>query len=180
MRNKAVVFAKSIEADLFLVESVALIHDLNYLVRDYSKPEEAKDYRKNILSECGYFDDEIERIEKIILESDVSTRGKNISNEGKALSDADMLFKALPTTSFLFTGKYIEQNKIDIKKLADDVVSEQQKLFDEGIYFYTDLAKKKYLKWGKAVLGLWEVTHESLEDEDVSEMLKIASDAGVI
>ncbi|MGV8150484.1 MAG: HD family phosphohydrolase [Candidatus Woesearchaeota archaeon] len=180
VRNKAVVFAKSIDADLFLVESAALVHDLNYIVKKNSEPEEADVYRRNILISSGYSHDEIIRIEKIIMESHTLTRNKKISNEGKSLSDADTLFKALPITPILFANKYIAQNGTDIRKLARKITSEQNKLLDEGIYFYTSLAKKKYLNWAKSTLALWNNVEDALRDEDVSEMLRIAKNLEVI
>lgn len=180
VKNKAVGFAKSINADLFFVESAALVHDLNYIIKVNSEPEEGKDYRRNILLDCGYSNEEINKIEEIIMESHTSIRNKNISDEGKSLSDADTLFKALPITPILFAINYIKQNKLDIAKLANEVIFEQNKLLDEGIYFYTDLAKNIYLKWAKTNLALWNNVKESLQDKDVIEMLKIAENLKVI
>ena len=147
VRNKAIVFAKSIKANLFFVESAAFVHDLNYIIKVNSEPEEAKDYRKNILIKSGYLIEEIIRIEKIIMEAHTAIRNQNISDEGKSLSDADTLFKVLPITPILFASNYIKQNKVDIRKLANKVTSEQNQLLDKGIYFYTDLAKTKYLSF---------------------------------
>ncbi|MFH1523227.1 MAG: HD domain-containing protein [Patescibacteria group bacterium] len=174
VRNKAIFFAKSINADLFLVESAALTHDLNYIVKVNSEPEEGKEYRKNILIENGYLNADITRIEKIIAEAHTATRNQNISVEGKALSDADTLFKSLPLTPILFASNYIKQNKVDIKNLAKKIISEQNKLFNKGIYFYTEIAKRKYLNWAKTNLELWNNVSESLKDNDVKELLKQA------
>ncbi len=180
VKNKAIVFAKSINANLFFVESAALVHDLNYIVKVNSEPEEANSYRNNILIKSGYSDEEIIKIENIIMEAHTAIRNQNISNEGKSLSDADTLFKSLPITPILFTNNYIKQNKIDIQKLANKITSEQNKLLDEGIYFYTDLAKTKYLNWAKTNLALWNNVKESLEDKSISEMLKIAENLKVL
>lgn len=174
VRSKAVEFGKSIWADIFLVETSALVHDLNYIVKPFSEPEEWKDYRFEILSKNWYSNEEIKRIESIIMEAHTWYRTHELSNEWKALSDADALFKALPTTPILFASNYIKQNKVDIQKLATKIVTEQNKLLNEWIYFYTDLAKSKYLKRAEINLALWNNVYESLNDPDISEMLDIA------
>lgn len=178
--KKAVEIAQSINANELIVESAALVHDLNYIVEPNSEPEVAKDMRKNILTQCSYTLQEIEMIESVIMEAHMRTRGENISTNGKALSDADTLFKSLPTTPILFASKYITQNKVDIQKLADKVTSEQNPLMQKGIYFYTEYASKKYLDWAKANLQMWNYVKDSLTDPDVSEMLSIAREAGAL
>jgi len=178
--KKAAEFAGPIGADAFLAESSGLVHDLNYIVIPNSEPEVGQKLRENYLTQAGYSRKEIERIEKIIMEGHTRTRTTKISKEGKALSDGDTLFKALPTTPILFASKYIEQNKVDIAKLAHKVSSEQNKLMKSGIYFYTALAKKKYLKWGKINLALWDNVNEALKDDDVLEMLSIARQLKVL
>lgn len=180
VRKKAIKFAQSINANIFLVESSALVHDLNYILKPNSEPEEAEEYRREILERCDYSKNEIKRIETIILESHTGTRGAKISSEGKALSDADTLFKALPITPIIFANKYIIQNKVDIRKLAYKVTSEQNKLLEEDLYFYTDLAKKKYLHWAKANLALWSNVVDALDDPDVAEVLTIAENLKVL
>ena len=62
--NKSVIFAKEISANEFLVQSSALVHDLNYIVESNSKPEAGKELRKSILTKVGYTPEEVERIEK--------------------------------------------------------------------------------------------------------------------
>lgn len=178
--KKAIEFAESIGADTFIVESTALTHDLNYIVQPNSEPEVGKNLREQILKESGYITKEIQRIENIVMEAHTRTRGKNISQEGKAVSDADTLFKALPITPILFASRYITQNKVDIYKLAKKVCEEQNRLMEKDIYFYTDLAKNKYLKWAKANLQLWNCVQESLLDEDVVTMLSVANKMGVL
>jgi len=178
--KKAAEFAQSIGADAFLAESAGLVHDLNYIVIPNSEPEVGKKLRENYLMKAGYSRHEIEWIEKIVMEGHIRTRTTKISEEGKALSDGDTLFKALPTTPILFASKYIEQNKVDISKLAHKISSEQNKLIKSGIYFYTALAKKKYLRWGKINLALWDNVNEALKDEDVAEMLSIAKQLKVL
>ena len=180
VRKKSKIFAQSINANVFIVESAALVHDLNYLAKENSHPEDGKELRKEILTECKYSDEEIEIIEKIIKEEHIATRDENISDEAKALSDADTLFKALPFTPILFASKYIEENNIDIKQLANKVTSEQNRLLESGIYFYTKIAKEKYLDWAKINLKLWNNVNESLEDPDIEEILSIAKELKIL
>lgn len=178
--KKAAEFAEPIGADTFLAESAGLVHDLNYIVMPNSEPEIGQELRESYLINAGYSTKEIGRIEKIIMEGHTRTRITKISKEGKALSDGDTLFKALPTTPILFASKYIQQNKVDIAKLAHKISSEQNKLLKRGIYFYTPLAKKKYLKWGKINLALWNNINDALKDKDVLEMLLTAKELKVL
>ncbi len=169
--HKAREFAEALQANSFLCESAALVHDINYLIEQNSAPERGVELRKQILSECQYSPLDQEAIENIILEEHTGNRGKNISKEAMALSDADTLFKALPITPILFTGKYIQENSVDIKQLAHKIITEQRPLFDAGIYFYTDSARERYLKWAQTNLELWENVYESLSDLDVQRLL---------
>ena len=178
--KKAVFFAKTLNADTEIVEAAALVHDLNYVVEVNSKPEVGEKLRASVLEGAGYSSEEIERIEIIIREADIASRGKDISVEGMALSDGDTLFKVLPFTPILFSGKYITENKIDIAKLADKVVSEQQPLIDQDIYFYTDIAKEKYLGWAKNNIEQMASIQTALEDEDVKELIETSYERGVL
>lgn len=178
--SKSREFAQSIWADDFLVESSALVHDLNYLVEQNSEPEAGKKYRTEILENTWYNSDDISQIEKIIWESHTANQSEIISEEGKCLSDADNVFKALPITPILFTWKYIQECGVDIQKLAEKITSEQNKLFESSLYFYTDLAKEKYLGWAETNLKLWNNVNNSLEDPDVREMLHNAKKIWVL
>ncbi|MCA9357366.1 HD domain-containing protein [Candidatus Nomurabacteria bacterium] len=178
--KKAVEFSESIGADTELVEVAALVHDLNYVVQENSEPEAGSELRAKLLTEAGYSGEEIMQIESVVSEAHTGRRGHIISEEGKALSDADSLFKILPITPILFSSKYITENKVDIYKLSNMIVSEQTPLLAEGIYFYTDLAKERYLKWAKINLDLWTNVQESLQDEDVKEMLAVAKERGIL
>jgi uncharacterized protein len=180
VRKKALEFAESISANKLIVEAAALTHDLNYIVKPNSEPEEGKELRQEFLSKAGFIVDEITRIETVVMESHTGTRNERITLEGMALSDADTLFKALPITPIIFAQKYITQNKVDIYKLADKVTSEQNPLIEQDIYFYTDYAKRKYLNWAKDNLKLWNNVIEAFKDEDIKEILKIANELGVL
>lgn len=180
VQKKSAEFAKSIDADLFLVESAALVHDLNYLVEPNSNPEIGGELRQTLLQRAGYDASEVERIEDIVIEAHTAYRGPTLSLEGQALSDADSVFKILPITPVLFSGKYISQNQVNLKKLAMKITSEQNPLLQSGIYFYTDFARQKYQRWAETNIGLWNQIVECMESEDVQEMLNIAQSIGVI
>jgi uncharacterized protein len=180
VRNKALEFGKTIKADLFLVESSALVHDLNYIVKDFSDASEGIGPRQKLLKDCKYTAEEMNRIESIILESETKNRGHKISTEGKALSDGDSLFKAVPLAPILFSSKFITENNVDITILANKILKEQKPLLDKNIFFYTSVAKKKYTKWIKQQLILWEHVREALKDKDVQEMLAICKKLGVL
>jgi uncharacterized protein len=172
--RKSKVFAADIGADEFLVQSAALVHDVNYIAEKNSKPEAGQNIRENILTENGYSQEEVERVEQIVMEEHTATRNESISSEGKALSDADTLFKALPVTPILLAGKYIQENEVDIARLAEKIVGEQSPLMEKDIYFYTPKARGLYLNWAKVNLELWKNVQTCLKDEDVTEMLKLS------
>ncbi|MBX3038279.1 MAG: hypothetical protein KF758_15310 [Anaerolineales bacterium] len=172
--SKSKEFASEIGADDFLVYSAALTHDLNYLVKKNSHASKGSILRKEILSKADYTLKEIECIEKIIQEASTTERGFDISLEGKALSDADTLFKALPITPIVFGLQYIIENEVSLKELAEKVTNEQNRLMKSSIYFYTDTAKRKYMKWAITNLDLWNNVLESLDDEEVINLLNHA------
>ncbi len=174
VKNKTRLIAQGMNIDSLIIESAALVHDLNYIVRPNSEPGEGKSLREEHLSRAGYDDQEISRIEEIVRESHTATRSENISVEAKILSDADTLFKSLPITPIIFANKYITENNVDIAKLAKKVVDEQIPLLQKDIYFYTDFAKKNYLKWAKTNLELWQNVLECLEDKDIQQTLELA------
>jgi len=180
VRNKSLKFGKTLKADLFIIESTALVHDLNYIVKPNSKPEAGAQMRSQILSKAGYSEEEIDEIENIITKIDIARRKTLTSKEEMALSDADTLFKILPITPILFSNNYIIQNKIDINKIASKIIKEQKPLIKSGVYFYTKEAKQKYLKWAKTNLALWEDVNEALLDNDVKELLSLAKKLKVI
>lgn len=180
VKKKALEFAGSVNANKFIVEAAALTHDLNFIVKPNSEPEEGKIIRQEFLGKAGFTNEEIIRIESVVMESHTGTRNEKITPEGMALSDADTLFKALPITPIIFAQKYITQNKVDIYKLAQKVTAEQNPLIKKDIYFYTDYAKERYLNWAKSNLQLWNNVVEALKDEDIKEILKIADELHVL
>lgn len=179
VQKKAIIFAKELGADQGIVEAAALTHDLNYVAKG-SHPSDGKELRETFLKKAGYSTEEIEQIEAIVLEEHTAERGNDISGEAKALSDADTLFKALPFTPILFASKYIAETQTDIVKLASKIVEEQNHLMEQGIYFYTESAREKYLGWAKVNLQLWNNVAESLRDPEIQEVLDIAKNLGVL
>lgn len=145
-----------------------------------SEPEVGAELRAQVLQQSGYSEEEIKQIEQVIMGGHTATRGADTTKEVKALSDADTLFKALPITPILFASKYIQQNKVDINKLAHKVVSEQKPLLEQDIYFYTEIAKQKYLHWAKVNLDLWVNVQEALGDEDVQYLIETARQKNII
>ena len=178
--NKAKQFAEIINANGELVECAALVHDTNYIVEINSDPVAGEKLRSELLTEVGFDQIEVQRIETIINESHTASRTAQISNEGKALSDADTLFKAIPTTPIFFSSKYIIENNIDIAKLANKIVSEQRPLIDQDIYFYIPEVKAKYNAWALNAIQLWENMIEALQDKDIIELLSIAKENGAL
>lgn len=181
VHNKGIEFAKFLECDVEKVAVASLVHDLNYIFSDKLEPEAARTQIIKYVTESGYKVEYAEGVADLIEDGHLAYRGsRELSNEAKALADADTLFKAIPTTPILFASKFITQNKYDIGKLGHKVIDEQKPLMDSDTYFYTEIAKQKYLKWAKTNLEMWENVLESLEDKDIQEMLSTASELGII
>jgi uncharacterized protein len=51
------------------------------------------------------------------------------------------------------------------------IVAEQVPLKDDGIYFYSESAKKRYESWGDANLALWTCILDALEDPSVVDLI---------
>ncbi|MFD1047704.1 HD family phosphohydrolase, partial [Kibdelosporangium lantanae] len=117
-------------------------------------------------------EDVAERIDAIVLEAEMSSRGADISLEAQALSDADTLFKALPVTPVMLAHKYLSENGVTLRELAHKIVGEQRGPHDAGFYFYNPDAKRMYSHWAAANLDLWQCIVESLDDASVNELLE--------
>lgn len=171
VRNKAEFFARELKANIFVVIASALTHDLNYIVLTNSKPETGRKLRESILNELEFSEEEIKWIELTIVEAHLGYRSDKISREGMALSDADTLFKALPITPIIYAIKYLEENGMALRELAEKVVSEQAPLMRQGIYFYSPSAQAKYLNWAKTNLTLWENVLDALHDQEINDLM---------
>lgn len=178
--QKTAEFARANRSNSFLACSAALTHDLNYLVELHSKPEVGAELRSEILRSTNFTTPEIQRIERIILEAHTAYRNDLISLEAQALSDADTLFKALPITPILFAHKYLAQTGMNVQEMAQKIVQEQNVLMENGIYFYTDAAKAKYLKWAIVNLHLWNNVLESLDDPDIRSLITPTDNAASV
>jgi uncharacterized protein len=164
-------FALELRADPVIAEIAGLVHDVNYLVNARSDAQDGADLRQKILSECGMESQTISVIEKVVVSAQTSARGRNISREAMALSDADTLFKALPITPVILSPLYMKETRRSLRELAEKIASEQIPLREDEIYFYSDSAKKKYENWGDANLRLWSLILESLDDPWIVELV---------
>jgi uncharacterized protein len=170
--HKARSFAEELRANPALVEIAALVHDVNYLVTTRGGASDGRRLRSKVLAGVGLDEEDISRIECIVSESETRARGRDISAEAMALSDADTLFKALPITPVVLAPLYMQETGRSLGELARKIVGEQVPLRDDGIYFYSDSAKKKYESWGDANLALWSCIQEALEDPSVLELIE--------
>lgn len=175
VRTKAAHFAVLNGAEVSVVETTALVHDVNYLVRRNSAARAGSGLRLAILKRAGVPTPVAAWIDRIVDEAEMATRGREISLEAQALSDADTLFKALPVTPVVLAHKYLEENGIGLRELANKICGEQQSVHDEGFYFYNPEAAEMYTHWAAANLQLWQCIRESLDDADVSALLETVS-----
>ena len=171
VRAKAISFAAHNGADRSAVEVAALVHDVNYLVRRNSPAAAGRSLRLEILAECGVPADVARWIDEIVDEAEMATRGRDISLEAQALSDADTLFKALPVTPVVLAHRYLRENGLSLRELADKIVGEQCDVHDEGYYFYNPEAAATYSRWATANLQLWQCIKEAVDDPTVAELL---------
>lgn len=173
VRTKALEFAPELQADPFLVESAALVHDLDYI--DRSGTRKGENLRKKILSDVGYSQEDQETIEEIIHVAHIGNQTEDMSNEAKALADGDNLFKVLPFTPILFAHKYLEEQKVGLRELAEKIVSDQKDKIERGTFFYSETARRKYLKWAKTNIEIWTNMEESLDDPDIARVISSIS-----
>ncbi len=180
VRAKAVHFARANGAEVSVVETAALVHDVNYLVRRNSPAAAGERLRLDLLARAGVAASTARWIDDIVVEAEMANRGPHISVEAQALSDADTLFKALPMTPVMLSHRYLAENGITLRELADKIVTEQQAAHDEGYYFYNPDAAAAYSRWASTNLMLWQHIRESLDDHDVAELLDAVTALGII
>jgi uncharacterized protein len=171
VRAKAGAFARHNGADPAVVEVAALVHDVNYLVLRNSPASAGRNLRLEILAECGVPPHVSRWIDEIVDEAEMATRGRDISLEAQALSDADTLFKALPVTPVVLAHRYLRENGLSLRELANKIVGEQCDVHDEGYYFYNPEAAATYSRWATANLQLWQCIKEAVDDPTVVELL---------
>jgi uncharacterized protein len=180
VRSKAVQFAMANGAEVSVVETAALVHDVNYLVRRNSSAAAGEVLRLDVLDRAGVRPATARWIDAIVIEAEMASRGPDISMEAQALSDADTLFKALPVTPVMLSHRYLAENGITLRELADKIVGEQQTAHDAGYYFYNPDAAAAYSRWASTNLMLWRHIRESLDDHDVAELLDAVTALGII
>lgn len=172
VRNKAVAFAEERGADVALVEAAALVHDLNYLVEPNSPPSAGRAMRSELLTTCGYAVHEIERIEQIVDAAHITHRREQVDPETACLSDADTMYKILPITPVLFSHRYLAENGMNLRDLAQKIIREQAEKLEKNYYFYDQRLTNRYQRWTEANLGLWQVILDSLSDPDVASLIE--------
>lgn len=178
--RKSVEFARELQVDEELTEAAALTHDLNYLVDVKSMADAGRELRAEQLRKVGYGDTEIATIEDAVWTASTENRHADISDMAKALSDADSLFKVLPVGPMILSSRFITETQVDIRKWADRIIREQQPLLDQGIYFYTETARTRYLKWATVGMELVATIQESLDDPDIQLFLEDCKKLGFI
>jgi uncharacterized protein len=175
VRAKAVEFAEANGADPGLVETAALVHDLNYIVQRNSPAAAGGSLRLQILGLADVSPATAQRIDEIVRDAEMAGRHPDISLEAQALSDADTLFKALPVTPVVLAHRYLAENGVSLRELANKIVTEQQTVHDEGYYFYNPEAASTYSRWAEANRQLWRCIRESLDDPTVEQLLRAVS-----
>jgi uncharacterized protein len=171
VRAKAVRFAAANGADVSLVATAALVHDLNYLVARNSGASAGRELRLCVLADAGVTADVATTVDAVVIEAEMATRGARISLAAQALSDADTLFKALPVTPVMLAHRYLTENGISLRELANKIVGEQRGALDEGYYFYNRDVARTYSHWASANLQLWQCVMEALDDPSVNRLL---------
>lgn len=171
VRKKAEEFAKRNGANLALVSAAALVHDLNYVAQRNSKPSDGSYLRGRLLASVGVPRQIIERIESLIREAELTTRGSKVSAEAAALSDADTLFKALPITPIILSRLFRDETGLSLADQARKIVGEQRPLIANNTYFYDVEIEREYGDWARTNVMLWLYVIECLRDPDVEELL---------
>src|SRR4051812_21593630 len=80
VRKHALRFCDELNADPFLVEIAAYVHDLNYVAK-VELVEGGKDLRLDVLTSAGLESSLCNRIESIVKEADIASRKEDTSNE---------------------------------------------------------------------------------------------------
>ncbi len=170
VERKAAAFAGYANADERIVRVAALVHDLNYLARE-SGAAAGRPLRRRVLADCGVPQPVADRVESIVLEAETHHRGHDLSPEAQALSDADTLFKVLPTTPIMFAHRFMQENGVGLRKLAGRITEDQMPLHDAGITFYLPQVRERYHQWAVTNLQLWSTVLPALEDPDVAALI---------
>lgn len=173
VRTKSVEFASANGSDVSVVETAALVHDVNYIVHRNSSAATGVTLRKQILAQAGVNLLIAEWIEDVVREAEMAVRHRDISPEAQALSDGDTLFKALPVTPVMLAHRYLEETGVSLRELANKIVSEQRNIHDDGYYFYNPEAAATYKRWAETNLQLWQCIKESLDDPTVEHLLNV-------
>lgn len=171
--DKSVEYVDELHADETLTTAAALMHDVNYMVRGGSDASAGQPLRLAMSRQAGFDGEFSTHVERIIHEARTGQRHAHISNEAKALSDADTVYKVLPTTPLL-AADYLRETGSTLYELAYKIVHEQTPLRESGIYFYSQQAQDMYMKCAIDNLELWTRVLDSMDyvDGDVISVLR--------
>lgn len=163
----AMELAQSHGVDEAIIGSAALVHDLNYLIRPNSEPTVGAGLIADRMRVAGYPPSQVTKVIQIVDEANLATRGPKISIEAACLSDADTLFKALPFTPLLLAPAYLAENRVSLRDLAMQIVTEQEGRLKDGYYFYFSEVKERYTDWARENIAMWRRISDALADEEL-------------
>jgi uncharacterized protein len=169
-------FAEELGADPAMVAIAAYVHDVNYLLAPRSGARKGVELRREILIEAGLTPEIVQEVEEIVVSAETHSRNGDISAEAMALSDADTLFKALPITPVKLAPLYMYETGRSLRELANKIVREQTPLRDQGIYFYSESAKKRYQAWAEVNLQLWSFMLEAIKEPSIAALVNEVDD----
>ncbi len=153
--TKARAFSRGRDADPCLVVAAALVYGLDHLaVRGSGRC--GAELRGRLLTASGVDRQAVDRIGRIVTEARTA-HGQPVLRfvEAEILCDADTLFKALPVTPVAVSHRYLTENGLALRELAEIIVAEQRPLLEEGIAFYDPAVDDQYAEWADANLPLW-------------------------
>lgn len=167
------IFGTDLKSNLFFVKSCCLVHDLFILAQKRGFEKFSFEFETFILVSSGYVEEEILRIKDILFKSRLKYRleNSNIDLEAQAFSDANCLYKILPSNIIFDTKNFLSSRNMSLGELAVMILNEQKSLFSQGKFFYSNIAKEKYLSFVESQIFYWENVLKSLEDNDLKEFL---------
>jgi predicted metal-dependent HD superfamily phosphohydrolase len=121
--------------DIFILESAALLHDIDYIVGSVDHEKKAYNTSRRLLPQIGYSYQEIEKIGKLILATKWPTDPHGLLEEIICDADLDNLGRE---DFFEKSSKLMEEWKIP----HENIWYEKQLSFLENNHYYTSIARK--------------------------------------